>query len=365
MANDMLINGDDDSLLHVPTSMIWVCGRWTLIFHTDMESHDPAEVRSSFLNVLHLLDFTIFYPNCHNFPFFTLEQDGTFQPLVADFQYVAPNHLLVIVPGRQHDWLIEIPESPLRPVTSLSLSMFNASVPDDNNTSVGLSNVLDPLLLEGTHGQHALPEADVSDASLVCFKTWGAVQDALGDDDSMIEHDKLGLDSYWPTDSLMGQQSIELPECPPSTPVRLGSPETVYSESPPSDVSLEQCIEKLRQARTWPSIGSWGRGGRRLRPSCVSKKCIMPRPPARGRFEVSREDRFLVPFDRDLRDELLIRGRAMGFSYSEIKESACMPDALTTLRGRYNFLLRKMAQEELKKKKKRENKKDFDGKNKE
>jgi hypothetical protein len=88
----------------------------------------------------------------------------------------------------------------------------------------------------------------------------------------------------------------------------------------------------------------------------------MPSPPPRGHFKVSRQDRFMVPYDSDLRDELLIRGRLMGFSYSEIKESAGMPDALATLRGRYQFLLRKMVQEDLKK---RDDEKDSDGKNKE
>uniref|UniRef100_A0A8H7TRM1 Myb-like domain-containing protein n=1 Tax=Bionectria ochroleuca TaxID=29856 RepID=A0A8H7TRM1_BIOOC len=383
MTNEMLTSGDDDLTLAVPTTMIWVCGRWTLIFHTDMGSHDPVEVRTSFLDVLHLLDFNIFYPNCHNFPLFSLEQDGTFQPIITvyvlpllihyplsmiianlcifallkDFQYIAPNHLLIQVPGREHSWFIEIPLSPLRPLTSSYLSILNASVPDYNNSSVGLSNLLDPRLLEGTQGQLALPQADVSNASSACFQPWGAAQESQ---DSMTEHDKLGLNPFGPAYSLMGQKYIEFPQCPPSSPVRHGSPETIHSTSPPSDASIEQSIGKLRRRRACSSVVSRRAG--HLRPSRAAKKRTMPSPPPRGHFKVSRQDRFMVPYDSDLRDELLIRGRLMGFSYSEIKESAGMPDALATLRGRYQFLLRKMVQEDLKK---RDDEKDSDGKNKE
>ncbi|CAH0018399.1 unnamed protein product [Clonostachys rhizophaga] len=358
MANDMLTNGDDDSTLAVPTTMIWVCGRWTLIFHTDMDSHDPVEVRTNFLNVLQLIDFSIFYPNCHNFPLFSLEQDGTFQPVITDFQYIAPNYLLIQIPGREYSWFIEIPLSPLRPLTSSDLSIHNASVSDYNNSSVGLSNVLDPRLLEGTQGQLALPQPDASNASSACFQPWGAAQESQ---DSMIEHDKLGLNPFWPAYSLMGQKCIEYPQCPPSSPVRHGSPETIHSTSPPpSNASVEQSIGKLRRRRTCSSVVSRRAG--RLRPSRAAKKRTMPSPPPRGHFKVSRQDRFMVPYDSDLRDELLIRGRLMGFSYSEIKESAGMPDALATLRGRYQFLLRKMVQENLKKK--RDDEKDSDDKNK-
>lgn len=386
MANDMLTNGDDDSTLAVPTTMIWVCGRWTLIFHTDMDSHDPVEVRTNFLNVIHLLDFSIFYPNCHNFPLFSLEQDGTFQPVITvcvlpllihcplsiiianpcvfaslkDFQYIAPNYLLIQIPGREHSWFIEIPLSPLRPLTSSDLSILNASVPDYNNSSVGLSNVLDPRLLEGTQGQLALPQSDASNASSACFQPWEAAQESQ---DSMIEHDKFGLNPFWPAYSLMGQKCIEYPQCPPSSPVRHGSPETIHSTSPPpSNASVEQSIGKLRRRRMCSSVGSRRAG--RLRPSRAAKTRTMPSPPPRGHFKVSRQDRFMVPYDSDLRDELLIRGRLMGFSYSEIKESAGMPDALATLRGRYQFLLRKMVQEDLKKKKKRDSEKDSNGKSK-
>ncbi|CAG9992674.1 unnamed protein product [Clonostachys byssicola] len=399
MTNNELIeltNGGGDSTPAVPTTMIWVCGRWTLIFHTDMDSRDPEEVRTNFLNVLHLLDFSIFYPNSHNFPLFSLEQDGTFQPVITvcaiplsmhyplsmiianpclfallkDFQYIAPNHLLIQIPGREQSWFIEIPSSPLRPLTSSYLSNFsnlsilNASVPDYNNISLSLSNVLDPRLLEdtqvfeGTQDQLALPQPDVSNASSAYSQPWEAAQESQ---DSMIEHDKLGLNSFWPAFSLMAQKCIEYPQCPPSSPVRNGSPETIHSASPPSNASIEQSVGKLIQRRTRSSIASRRAG--RLRPARAAKKRTMASPPPRGHFKVSREDRSMVPYDNDLRDELLVRGRLMGFSYSEIKESAGMPDALATLRGRYQQLLRKMVQEDLKKK--RDDEKDSDGKNKE
>ncbi|VUC34700.1 unnamed protein product [Clonostachys rosea] len=354
MTENVFITDDDGATIAVPATMIWVFGRWTIIIHTDNDIHHPMEVRVSFLNVIHLLDFSIFYPNTQNYPFFTLEQDGTFQPLVTDFQYVPTNHILVQVPGSGSSWLIEIPESPLRPLNTSSLnnlSIFNASVPDND-----FRNVIDPRLLEGSQGQNDLPQTELSNSSSVGFKPSGATQESLEGKDSMTNNDNLGLSSYYPTENLMDQQPFTSPECSPSTPVRPGSPETNHSASPPSVASIEERIEHLKRRRALSSNCICRPG--RPRSSCASKKRALSRAPARSEFTVSNDDRLMVSLDRDLRDELLIRGRLMGFSYNEIKESAGMTDALTTLRGRYSSLLRRMAQQYLK------NKKNCDDKNK-